>query len=84
MELKILGFGIAVVVGIFGSYVGGLAEDHIWLAAEGMLPNCESMGMWEQVCKKNNQFYYSAKSIFQLVGFIAPFITIFGLTIKYG
>ena len=74
---------VAIFAGLIGIIVGGIAEDVLWLAFYSILPECEKMqGEWEKTCKNANRTYYTVKTVFQTVGFVAPFIVVFSILRK--
>ncbi len=60
---NMLTIGVAIVVLIVGFIVGNIAsiaEDHLWLVTNPILPNCDDKeGDDKKFCKSLNQFYYS-------------------------
>jgi len=47
------------------------------LAVNGALPDCDNMEKeWGKTCKNTNRAYYTGKTMFQTLGFFAPFLTV--------
>jgi len=69
---------VAVISGIIGSIIGGIAQDAIWMASEGFVPDCDKLAdSWQELCREQNQAYYSGKAMIQIFGFIIPFVILF-------
>jgi len=80
---KIIILPVAIVAGLIGLIFGGIAEDALWFAVEGAIPDCDNMkNDWEKTCKNANRAYYTGKTMFQTVGFFAPFMTVVAIFSK--
>jgi len=80
MNQMIIILPIAIVTGLIGLIFGGIAEDALWLAVDGTLPDCENMkNDWEKTCRDTYRGYYTGKTMLQTFGFFAPFSSVIAI-----
>ena len=83
MNFKDIRLIFAMMGGILGLVIAGIAEEALWTAGDlavKTVSNCENLKSgWDAICTQNQIYYYIGKNLIKIIGFIAPFFLILGI-----